>query len=161
MKKKEKEAGGKSEVEEIIRRCKTCNLAMNDINAPYIVAMNYGYRFQGDNKLELYFHIPREGRKVDLLRKSNEVCFEMSLEGEPALPDAPSKPERFFSTVVGFGEAVFLHDIAEKCDALSVLLKHQTGNDASFTEEEAKSVCVFKIVSTNFAGKRKPRRGAQ
>jgi hypothetical protein len=36
------------------------------------------------------------------------------------------------------------------------LIKHQAHQDISFTAEQAHSVCVFKVISVDFSGKRKP-----
>jgi hypothetical protein len=55
---------------------------------------------------------------------------------------------------------VFIEDTDEKCNALSVMFRHQTGRDVIFTSGQADSVCVFKIISNDFTGKKKPRPSA-
>ena len=59
--------------------------------------------------------------------------------------------------MIGFGAASFITNTDEKQKALSILFKHQTGKDVGFTVEQADSVCVFKIESNDFKGKKKPR----
>ena len=159
MRRKDREVKDQKEIEEILLRCRTCHVAMVDDGNPYVVPLSFGYELNG-GKLELYFHSAHEGRKLDILKKNSRVCFEMSYEGEPLFADTPCSSGYFFGSVIGNGEAVFINDIDEKCRALSVLFRHQTGKDTVFTPGQAESICVFKIVSTDFTGKRKPRPGA-
>ena len=157
MRRKDREVTDINSIEEILLQCKTCHVAMVDDGLPYVVPLSYGYRFIGDSILELYLHSANEGRKLDILKRNNKVCFEMSNEGEPIHSETPCNSGYYFSSIIGFGEVVFIEDTNEKCEALSVLFRHQTNREVEFTDEEAQSVCVFKIVSESFAGKRKPR----
>jgi nitroimidazol reductase NimA-like FMN-containing flavoprotein (pyridoxamine 5'-phosphate oxidase superfamily) len=156
MRRNDREVKGREEIEDIILQCKTCHVAMVDDGTPYIVPLSFGHRFIG-GRLELYFHSAHEGRKISILKKNNRVCFEMSDEGEPLFPEVPCKSGYFYASVIGNGEAFFIEDAAEKCDALSIMFKHQSGRDVVFTPEQAGTVCVFKIVSSDFTGKKKPR----
>jgi len=157
MRRDDREIKGRDGIEEIIRLCKTCHVAMVDKGSPYAVPMNFGYRFLEDDSLELYFHCAYEGKKIDILKRNNKVCFEMAFEGESVFPDVPCNSGYYFASIIGFGEVVFVEEAAEKCDALSTMFKHQTGRDVAFTPEQADTVCVFKIVSADFTGKRKSR----
>ena len=157
MRRKDREVTDIGGIEEILRQCKTAHIAMVDDGAPYVVPLSYGYQILDGNVLELYFHSALEGRKLDVLRKNNKVCFEMSYEGEPVHSETPCNSGYYFASVIGFGEAVFIEDADGKCEALSIMFKHQAGKDITFIAEQAKGVCVFKIVSTDFTGKQKPR----
>ena len=133
---------------------------MVDEGEPYVVPLSYGYKILDGNVLELYFHSALEGRKIDVLKRNNKVCFEVSYEGEPIHSETPCNSGYYFASVIGFGEAVFIERNDEKNEALSVMFKHQAGREVTFTAEQIKGVCVFKIVSTDFTGKKKPRPGA-
>ena len=144
-------------IEEILLQCKTCHVAMVDNGEPYVVPLSYGYRIIGENVLELYFHSALEGRKLDILKRNNSVCFEMSNEGEPIHSESPCSSGYYYTSVIGFGKVEFIQEpVEEKCEALSIMFKHQSGRDMVFTAGQADSVCVFKIVSTDFLGKKKP-----
>jgi nitroimidazol reductase NimA-like FMN-containing flavoprotein (pyridoxamine 5'-phosphate oxidase superfamily) len=156
MRRKEREVTDINGIEEILKQCKTCHVAMVDDGLPYLVPLSFGYKFFKGNVLELYFHSAFEGRKLDVLRRNNKVCFEMSHEGEPVHSETPCNSGYYYASVIGFGEVMFIEPADEKGEALSVMVKHQSGRDATFTAEQTKSVCVFKIVSTDFTGKRKP-----
>ena len=157
MRRKDREITDINAIEEILLQCKTCHVAMVDDGLPYVVPLSYGYRFIGDSILELYLHSASEGRKLDILKQNNKVCFEMSFEGEPIQSEMPCNSGYYFSSIIGFGEVVFIENTDEKCEALSILFRHQTNREVEFTDEEAQSVCVFKIVSDSFNGKKKPR----
>ena len=157
MRRQDREVKDKKEIEEIIKQCKTCHVAMVDDGMPYVVPLSYGYRFLDDTTLELYLHSALEGRKLQILRKNNNVCFEISHEGEPVHAEIPCNSGYYFSSVIGNGKVVFIEDIAEKCTALSVMFKHQSGKDVVFNANQAQNVCVYKVVSTDFTGKKKPR----
>ena len=167
MRRKDREVADLQEIGGILRLCKTCHVAMVDDDTPYVVPLSYGFQFLdgsldefhdgslGGGVLELYFHSAFEGRKIVVLRRNSKVCFEMAHEGEPIKSEDPCGYGYNFASVIGFGEAVFLEDVDEKCEALSIIFKHQTGEDVLFNAEQAGSVCVFKVVSTEFTGKRK------
>ena len=80
----------------------------------------------------------------------------MALEGEPVHAQIPCNSGYYFSSVIGMGNVEFVENAKEKCQALSLLMKHQTKRDAVFEERQAESVCVYKICTRDFTGKKKP-----
>lgn len=154
---KDREVTDIKNIEEILLQCKTCHVAMIDNGEPYVVPLSYGYKILEGNVLELYFHSAPEGRKIDILKRNNSVCFEMSYEGEPVHSETPCNSGYYFASVIGFGKAIFIENADEKTEALSIMFKHQTGKDIAFTAEKVENICVFKIVSADFTGKKKPK----
>ena len=154
MRRKDKEVTGRQELEEILGRCKTCYLSMVDGGKPYVVPLNFGYSFADDSTLELYFHSALEGRKLDVLKKDQNVCFCISDERGLVQAEMACKSDYRYASIIGNGEVAFLSDPAEKGKALSVLVKHQTGREAEFTSDQTARVCVFKVSSTDFTGKK-------
>ena len=71
--------------------------------------MNFGL---GENCL--YLHCAAEGRKLDILRRNDRVCFEMDLlrEIKPG-PESCGWAARYES-VIGFGRAVIVEDPGRK-----------------------------------------------
>lgn len=155
MRRKDREVSSREDIAQIMDMCKTCHLAMIDGDRPYIVPLSYGYSFTDAGVLELYFHSALEGKKLDVLRKNNKVCFELSREGELTGGEDSCNYGYYYASVIGQGEVVFLSDTGDKCSALSVLFRHQTGRDAEFNEKQVQNVCVFKIVSADYTGKMK------
>ena len=157
MRRSDREISDRPGLEEILCRTKTCHIAMIDGDWPYIVPLNYGYRFLDENTLELYFHSAKEGKKLDVIKANSKVGFAISNEGEPVEAELPCNLGYYYFSIIGFGEAIIIEDPEEKCEILSVIVKHQRGMDVVFTPQQAETVCVFKIVSDNFTGKRKQK----
>ena len=155
MRRKDREVKNINEIEKILLQCKTCHVAMVKDGIPYVVPLSYGYKILEGNVLELYFHSALEGKKIDILRKNNKVCFEISNEGEPIYAETPCNFGYYFASVIGYGDAVFIGDIDKKCEALSIMFEHQSRREVIFTSEQADNICVFKIISSDFTGKRK------
>jgi nitroimidazol reductase NimA-like FMN-containing flavoprotein (pyridoxamine 5'-phosphate oxidase superfamily) len=157
MQRKDREITDIEEINSIIKNCKTCHVAMVDDGMPYVVPLSFGYEIS-EKELSLYFHSAKEGRKIDILHKNNTVCFDMCCEGEPVnAKKTPCNSGYYYSSVIGNGNVEFVTDIDEKIEALTLLLKHQAGIDVSFTEQQANAVCIYKIVTNDFTGKKKLR----
>ena len=154
MRRKDREVTDITENEKILLQCKTCHVAMVEDGMPYVVPLSYGYRIFNGNLLELYFHSALEGKKLNILRKNNRVCFEITYEGQPKHADTPCKFGLYFASIIGYGDTVFIDDTDKKCEILSIMFKHQTGTDVTFTAEQCENVCVFKIISSDYSGKR-------
>ena len=77
MRRHDKQITDASEIEDILRKASVCRLALCDEGRPYIVPLCFGYK---DNVL--YFHSASAGKKLDILRKNNNVCFEVDIDNE-------------------------------------------------------------------------------
>lgn len=156
MRRSDREVTDLNEINEILKLCKTCHIAMVDCGKPYVVPLSYGYELQG-SELTMYLHCAKQGRKLDILSVNPEVCFELCNEGTPVnAANNPCNSGYYYSSLIGNGIVEFVTDPSEKCKALSLLLKQQSNLDVTFTKEQADTVCVFKIATTDYTGKRKP-----
>ena len=81
MRRKDREVTKQSEIAQILDMCKTACIAMDDEGEPYAVPLSYGYEWKGDD-LILYFHCAKEGKKLEILKRNNRVCFTIFSEGE-------------------------------------------------------------------------------
>ncbi len=135
---------------------------MVDDGTPYVVPMSYGFSYEND-KLTLYFHSAKEGRKIDILKKNPKVSFDICVEKEIVIDDGNAcRSGRFYESVIGFGHVEFIEDIPAKCKALTYLMQRQSnGRHFEFNEKAANSVCVFKILVDEFTGKRKAPQSPQ
>ena len=75
MRRKEKEIKDRKEIISILQKAKICRIGLSENNKPYIVPMNFGYK-EGC----LYFHCANEGRKIGIIKKNNNVCFEIDTD---------------------------------------------------------------------------------
>ena len=51
------------------------------------------------------------------------------------------------------GEAAILQDVGEKCEALRILMKTQTGEDHEINEKMAEAVNVIRIMVDSYTAK--------
>jgi uncharacterized protein len=154
MRRKDREISEQSGIINILQKCKVCRIAMIDNDKPYIVPLNYGFTMDG-NILTLYFHCAREGRKVDILKINSYVCFEIDYEGELFLIENPCNSGYYYESIIGYGNIEFETDDNIICEALTNIVKHQSGQFFEFTPEKASNVYVLKLVTTVYSGKKK------
>ena len=139
---------------DIIDHCKVCHIAMMDGKWPYIVAMNFAYSYE-NGQLVIYLHSAKEGKKLDLLRKNPNVGFELDCDHELIEGRVPCQYGFRYASLVGKGVAEFVEEPQEKMEALSILMKCQTGKDFEFTERLVTIVSVIKITAKELTGKRR------
>jgi len=155
MRRKDREVTDIGQIKGVLDNCKTCHLAMVDNGQPYVIPLNYAYLLE-DNALTLYFHSAKEGRKIRILSENSSVCFEICVEGKIHISEAsPCDSGYYYACVHGSGNAQFISEMNEKCYSLALLMKHQANIDVGFTPSQAEGVCIFKVISTDFACKMK------
>jgi len=154
MRRKDREIVDINEKIEIIAKCKVCRLGLSENNFPYVIPLNFGYMFEKE-KLTLFFHGEKEGKKIEIIKKNKNACFEIDCDGKLIESDKPSNFSYEYKSIIGFGKIVFLETNEEKIYGLNNLMKHQTGRDKnySFTDNELNNVCVYKMIVEEYSGK--------
>ena len=99
MRRKDRQIEDRAEVMKILGKADVVRLAMSDDNVPYIVVMNFGFGKEGS----LYFHSAGEGRKINILKKNNLVCFQADVEHELYLHNVSCGCSMRYQSVVGMG----------------------------------------------------------
>jgi nitroimidazol reductase NimA-like FMN-containing flavoprotein (pyridoxamine 5'-phosphate oxidase superfamily) len=153
MRRKDRQITEIEAIRAILDKAKVLHLAMIDGARPYVVPMNYGYAL-ADGRLTLYLHGAKEGRKLDVLQQNDRVAF--VLETDVSLVsggDLPCKYGAAYASVMGEGRATILTDPAEKTDALTMLMKTQTGRNFYITEAMTDTVAVLRIDVEAFTAK--------
>lgn len=154
MRRKDRKVDDQKIIISILDMCKTASIAMIDQDIPYVIPLSYGYEIK-DNTLILYFHCAREGRKIDVLKSNNKVSFTIFHEGEASLFKIPCNSGYYYSSITGDGIAEFVENTEDKKYALNKIFIQQFGKDVVFTDVQANSVCIFKIIAKNYTGKQK------
>lgn len=149
MRRKDKEISDKSEVESIIRKSLVCRLGIADNGTPYIVPLCFGYK---DNCL--YFHSAREGRKIEILKRNNEVCFEFDENLEVQSGKAACDWGMHYRSVIGHGRASFVDDNAEKRVALDTIMAQYADGTFEYTEKALVKALVIKVEIESMTGKK-------
>lgn len=153
MRRKEKEITGIDEIEAIISRCDVCRIALADNNMPYIVTMNFGYS-GGDDK-KLFFHSACDGKKIDMIRKNNFVCFEMDTDHNLKSSMKACDFSMKFSSVVGWGNIFIVNDYEEKREGLNSIMQHYTSQTSfTYSPHVLSKTTVLKLAIKTMTGKK-------
>jgi len=158
MRRKDRQVEDVFEILEMIKACSVCRIAMVDEGKPYVLPMNFGYSFE-DGSLTLFFHGALAGRKIDILQKSPEVCFEMDVMDELIRAEAACNFSCSYRSVIGFGRAEFLTSKEEKIFALQKIMEHVAGAGSyHFPDAQLSHVAVFSVTTKDFTGKSNPKK---
>ena len=153
MRRKDREITNFNEMIEIIKKCDSCVLALNDEGFPYLVPMNFGMDIE-DGQLYLYFHCAKEGRKLELIQKDNRASFEMDCEHKLVLQEEEMECTMGYASVIGQGTIEFVAE-EDKLQALKVLMRQYRSEDFQFDTRMLKVTTVLKMKVIHMTGKRK------
>ena len=155
MTRREREVTDINKILEILDKSKVVRLGLVDGDEAYVVPMNYGYTYEND-KLTLYLHGARRDKKIDLMKQNPKVFFEMDCDIVPFEGEVACKYGITYSSIMGKGKAEILENPEEKMQALTYLMKTQTGKDFEFNEKLVSVVAVIRIDVTEFTAKHRP-----
>ena len=150
MLRKDREITDKSVIESILRESLVCRLALCEGNTPYIVPMNFGFR---DGCL--YFHSAKKGKKIDILKRNNNVCFEVDVRTGVVPADMACKWSMRYYSAIGYGKAHLVDDADEKCEALDIIMEKYSGkSDFEYSQADLNSIVVIKVEIDEVTGKK-------
>ena len=155
MTKRELQVTDPGQIRAILDTAKVLHLGLCADNEPYVVPMNYGYAME-DGKLVLYLHSAVQGKKLDMIRANPSVFFEMDCDRMPFEGEKPCQYGLVYSSVMGRGTARIVEDVEEKMQAMTLLMKTQTGKDFSFNDRLVSIVAVIRIDVTEYTAKHRP-----
>ena len=155
MTRREFEVTDPTQIQHILDESKVLHLGLVDDGMPYIVPMNYGYRLEA-GKLTLYLHSASRGYKLDVIAKNPVCCFEMECGLEPFEGKIACQYGVSYYSLMGRGRAVIVEDVGEKMEAMSILMKTQTGKDFEFSERLVSIVSVIRIDVSDYTAKHRP-----
>ncbi|MFH1951850.1 MAG: pyridoxamine 5'-phosphate oxidase family protein [Pseudomonadota bacterium] len=149
MRRKEKEILDRDEIESIISKATVCRLAFSVDDNPYIVPLNFGYRDSC-----LYLHTPRVGKKIDMIKSNNRVCFELDIDHEVVKAENPCDWAMKYRSVIGHGKAFLLTDAEEKRRALDIIVEHYSGIANEYDEKLVNRLAIIKVEIQSMTGKK-------
>ena len=155
MRRKDREVKNPEQIRKVLEDCKVCRLGLLDGMIPYIVPMNMAYDFDGE-KLVLYFHCAKEGKKIELIRENGQAGFEMDKEISLVEGDTPCQYSCRYESIIGSGHAQLIEHAQEKSEALAKIMKHQTGKQFDDFEKNrnlSHAVMVIKLTAQEYSCK--------
>ncbi len=151
MRKSEMEITDESAIEAIINASLVCRLALSDGDQPYIVPLSFGYQDR-----TLYFHSALEGKKIDIIKINNRICFEFDINTEIIEAEKACKWGIKYQSVIGFGKAVLVENIEEKQKALNIIISQYSDQNFHFPDKAIKKTAIIKIKIEKMTGKHSP-----
>ena len=149
MRREDKEIKDNNEIESIMQRATVCRVAFSENDVPYIVPVNFGYKDDC-----LYFHSAAEGKKIEIIRQNNNVCFELDIDHEVVRSGTPCKWGMKYRSVIGFGKAFLVRNVEEKRKALNTIVKHYSGKPSDYPESAISNVAIIKVEIESMTGKK-------
>ncbi len=139
------------EIEEIIRKCQVCHVAMVDQEGkPYIVPMNFGF-----NEGVIYLHSSRIGKKIGILKNNPDVCIEFSTDyllryqNEEVACSWSMK----YRSVLAYGKVKFVEDEQQKSEHLDLIMKNYTPKEFKYNPPSIREVYCWKVNVERFEGR--------
>jgi uncharacterized protein len=149
MRRKEREITDRAEIDDIIRSANLMRISLVDGDMPFLVPVFYA--FDGTT---LYFHSAHAGSKIDIIKRNNNVCFEISIDHGIIEDEMACDFEAKHRTVIGFGKAVFVKDEAEKIKVLDLIVAHFTDKKFEYPKTNLSRTAVIRIDIVSIKGKK-------
>ena len=149
MRRSEREIKDLEGIEAIIRKASVCRLGLAADNRPYVVPLCFGYRDR-----TLYVHSATEGRKVEMVRENPHVCVEFDVDQEVLPAREPCACGMRYRSVIAFGNASVVEDLAEKRRAFDLIMEHYGGGASSgYPDRMVENILIIKIEIEQMTGK--------
>ena len=149
MRRKDREITDRTEIDAIIRAEKLMHIALVDGDLPFLVPVFYAF-----DGTALYFHSAQAGRKIEIIRRNNNVCFEISGDHGFIESDEACDFEARHRTVIGMGKAVFVENPAEKIKALDLIVAHFSDTRFEYPRANLDRTAVIRIDIVSLRGKK-------
>ena len=155
MTKRERQITDPEQILHILDTGKVVHLGLSVNDEPYVVPMNYGYTIE-EGKLTLYLHSAVRGKKLDMILANSKVFFEIDCDRMPFEGRVPCQYGMVYSSIMGRGTATLVEDAEAKKQAMTILMKTQTGKDFSFNDRLVSIVTVIRIDAHEYTAKHRP-----
>lgn len=149
MRRKDREITDHTEIQAIICSEKLMHIALVDGDMPFLVPVFYAY-----DGTSLYFHSAQSGSKMEILRRNNNICFEISVDHGVITSDDACDFEAQHRTVIGIGKAVEIADEAEKIKALDLIVAQFASQKFDYPQTNLDRTAVVRIEIGSLKGKK-------
>ena len=143
------------QIRHILDSGKVLHLGLSVNDEPYVVPMNYGYAWE-DGKLVVYLHSAVRGKKLEMVQTNPKVFFSIDCDRMPFEGRVPCQYGMVYSSIMGRGTATLVEDPEAKMQAMTLLMKTQTGKDFTFEDRLVTIVTVIRIDVSEYTAKHRP-----
>jgi len=149
MRRHEREITDRKEIDEIIASAKQMRIALVDGNIPFLVPVFYAF-----DGTYIYFHSAKVGTKIEIIKRNNNICFEISVDNGIIESDVACDFEAKHRTVIGIGKALFIEDEAEKIKVLDLIVAQFTDKKFEYPKANVNGTAVIRIAIDSIKGKK-------
>lgn len=155
MRRSEREITRFQDILAVLDKCQVMHLGLSDGGKPYVVAMNFGYAVEDGDKLALYFHCAKEGKKLEILARNPAAAFQAECSYQPVGgPEACSWTARYES-VMGSGTLGIVWGEAETVRGMNCLMERLgVSGTPVYSAQTLSRVCVLRLDVDEITGKR-------
>jgi hypothetical protein len=152
MRRKERKISDSQTIDSIFEAADVCRVAFADNNIPYIVTLNFGYQ-PGAGGI-LYFHCAKEGRKIEMMKKNDYVCFEVDTDHILYRGPKACNWGMKYKSIVGYGRISVINDPDERKRGLNMIMDHYGANGMyDYDEKELARTAILRLEITEISGK--------
>ena len=152
MRRKDRQITDIDKLHNILQEAEVCRIAFSDHNIQYIIAMNYG--FETSDKTVIYFHTAKEGKKIDLLKKNNYVCFQVDSSHKLTTGKKACNYSMKVKSIVGYGNIFIVDDKEEKIKALNqIMFQYTQEKNWEYSDKMLNAICILKLIVEKMDGK--------
>ncbi len=148
MNRKEKEITDRLQIDQILHSAEVCRLGLCDNGVPYIVPLCFGY-----DGSAIYAHSARSGRKLDIIRTNNLVCFEVEADTQLIMKDTACSCTMKYRSVIGYGRASIIIKPEAMIPAYDILMNHYRRGPFEYSEKLLAESLIIKVEIESVSGK--------
>lgn len=153
MRRKDREITDFNKMVNILKACDCCRLGFVDGDEAYIVPLNFGFEVCGE-KLFLYFHSAKAGRKIDLIQKQANAAFEADTGHSLVAGDEACDYTFRYQSVMGKGNACIVDNDDEKIHSMGLIMEHYSDkHNWNYDEKVLNATAVIKLEVTHWSCK--------
>ena len=140
----------RNEIDNILKQCKTCWVAMSENDVPYVLPMNFA--MDGDRVI---LHSAQQGRMWETIKKNPRVCINWTLGEELAWQDeqvACSYRVKSKSVIIE-GTAIIVDDFEEKARIVAQFMTQYSELPFKFNDPAIRNVGILLVPITKLTAK--------
>jgi nitroimidazol reductase NimA-like FMN-containing flavoprotein (pyridoxamine 5'-phosphate oxidase superfamily) len=149
MRRHDKEIKDEKIILDILQNSELCRLGLVENNEAYIVPLNFGYK---DGII--YMHSAPHGRKMEVLKRNNQVAFEIEYGSSIITGDNACKYSARYRSVMGKGTVSIVTGIEAKKGGLDIIMdKYGFQGNKMYDEASLSRMIVLELKIESITGK--------
>jgi hypothetical protein len=95
-----------------------------------------------------------KGRKIEILKRNNQVCFEFDIDTQINSGKTACDWGMHYRSVIGYGTAGFIEEPNEKRQALDIIMRQYANGAFEYSDKALKKTLIIKVNISHMTGKK-------